>query len=140
MSMYKNLEKVWQKKINNKSLMSVQVLFSFPDLIFITSYLSIPGSLFLLVELSRDTGNLSAERLSGVWLLEQSLLFSEVNIALSGMKKTKKSTLLLCLDGDHLGEIIDFFQKQHSVTIKLVFKQVYQTEFYKHKQYCTKWN
>ena len=50
--------------------MSVQVLFSFPDLIFITSYLSIPGSLFLLVELSRDTGNLSAERLSGFWLLE----------------------------------------------------------------------
>lgn len=70
MSMYKNLEKVWQKKINSKSLMSVQVLFSVPDLTFITSYLSIPGSLFLLVELSRDTGNLSAERLSGFWLLE----------------------------------------------------------------------
>lgn len=59
-----------KKKINNKSLMSVQVLLSSPDLTFITSYPSIPGSLFLLVELSRDTGNLSAERLSGFWLLE----------------------------------------------------------------------
>lgn len=69
--------------------MSVQVLFSVPDLTFITSYLSIPGSLFLLVELSRDTGNLLADRLSGFWLLEQSLLFSEVNIALSGMRKQR---------------------------------------------------
>ena len=130
-----------KKKINNKSLMSVQVLLSSPDLTFITSYPSIPGPLFLLVELSRDTGNLSAERLSGFWLLEQLLLFSEVNIALNGMRKQRNQlycfVLMVIIQVRLLifffFQITDFFQKQQSVTIKFVFKLVYQTEFYKHK-------
>lgn len=94
--------------------MSVQVLFSVPDLTFITSYLSnSTGSLFLLVETIQRYWKLVSRQAFQDSKLEQSLLFSEVNIAYSGMRKQRKSTLLLCLDGDHLGEIIDFFKSSN---------------------------